>query len=70
MFLKTTALEGDKRHKMWVDTEYPFARMYQFVKRVNFGKDEGTHKNGGMMSFAWFVWDKTHKGPPTIHWIK
>ncbi len=70
MFLKTTALEGGKRHKMWEDKEFPFARMYQFVRRVSFGKDEGTHKGGGMMAFAWFVWDKDHKGAPTIHWIK
>jgi len=70
MFLKTTALEGNKRHKMWIDTEFPFARIYQFVNRVSFGKSEGTHKSGGMMAFAWFVWDKNHIGSPTISWIK
>jgi len=70
MFLKTTALEGSKRYTMWVDTAFPFARMYQFVNRVNFEKDEGTHKSGGMMAFAWFIWDKEHVGSPTIHWIK
>lgn len=69
MFLKTTALEGVKRHKMWIDKDFPFARMYQFVNRVSFGKEEGTHKSGGMMAFAWFVWDKQHIGKPTIEWI-
>lgn len=69
-FLKTTALEGLKRYDMWIDKEFPLARMYQFVSRVNFGKEAGSHKNGGMMAFAWFVWDRQHKGPATIHWIK
>lgn len=70
IFMKTTALEGVKRHKMWLDADFPFARMYQFVNRVSFGKEEGTHKSGGMMAFAWFVWDKEHVGKPTIEWIK
>lgn len=70
MFLKTTALEGNKRHKMWVDTHFRFSRMYQFVDRVNFGKEEGTYKNGGMMAFAWFIWDKSYFGEPVIRWIK
>lgn len=69
-FLKTTALEGNKRADMWMDKDFPFARMYQFVNRVNFGKAAGTHKNGGMIAFAWFVWDKDHKGAPEIYWIK
>jgi len=70
MFLKTTALEGGKRHAMWIDSDFPFARMYQFTNRVSFGKAQGTHKSGGMMAFAWFVWDKRHTGPATIAWIK
>lgn len=23
----------------------------------------------GMIAFAWFIWDKQHKGEPTIDWI-
>ena len=69
MFLKTTFLEGVERKKMWLEKDFPFKVMYQFSRRVNFGKEDKTHKAGGMLSFAWFVWDKSYVGPPTIDWI-
>jgi hypothetical protein len=70
MFLKTTFLEGVKRYSMFTDEEFPLKCMYQFSKRVSFGKAEGTHKNGGMMAFAWFVWDRNYNGKPYIDWIR
>lgn len=69
MFLKTTFLEGIKRKEMFLDKEFPIKCMYQFSKRVSFGKEEGTHDGGGMMAFAWFVWDRDYKGRPFIDWI-
>lgn len=69
MFLKTTFLEGVERKEMWQDTRFAFKKMYQFSRRVSFGKENKTHKSGGMMAFAWFVWDKDHSGPATIEWI-
>lgn len=70
MFLKTTFLEGVSRYQMFQDEEFPFKCMYQFSRRVSFGADAGTHKNGGMMAFAWFIWDREHVGAPFIKWIK
>jgi hypothetical protein len=70
MFLKTTFLEGAKRYEMFQDKEFPLRTVYQFSKRVSFGKAEGTHKNGGMIAFAWFVWERGYVGKPTIEWIK
>jgi hypothetical protein len=26
-------------------------------------------KNGGTITFAWFVWEKNYIGHPTIDWI-
>ena len=69
MFLKTAFLEGGKRYEMFQDREFPLRSMYQFSKRVNFGINAGTHTNGGMIPFAWFVWEKGHTGKPTIDWI-
>lgn len=70
MFLKTAFLEGSKRYDMFQDTKFPLKCIYQFSRRVNFGIHAGTHKNGGMIPFAWFVWDKEHVGKPYISWIK
>jgi len=69
MFLKTSFLEGVKRYEMFQDKEFPLKCVHQFSKRVSFGKSEGTHKNGGMIAFAWFVWDKEYAGKPHINWI-
>lgn len=70
MFLKTAFLEGNKRYAMFQDHEFPLKTLYQFSKRVNFGIHAGTHKNGGMIPFAWFVWERGYKGNPTIKWIE
>lgn len=70
MFLKTAFLEGGKRYDMFQDEHFPLKKVYQFSKRVNFGIHAGTHKNGGMIPFAWFVWDRDYKGKPYIEWIK
>lgn len=69
MFLKTTFLEGVERKTMWKDKQFPFKKMYQFSRRVSFCKEDKSHKNGGMMAFAWFVWEKGYVGEPTIDWI-
>lgn len=69
MFLKTAFLEGGKRYEMFQDKKFPLKCIYQFSKRVNFGIHAGTHKNGGMIPFAWFVWDRLYEGRPYINWI-
>ena len=37
-----------------------------FSKRLGFKKDD---KKGGLMCFAWFVFDINYNGKPTIDWI-
>lgn len=73
MFLKTTFLEGAGRYPMFKDKSFPLARMYQFCKRVNLYKGceerDRSKISSGMIAFAWFVWDKSHKGQATIDWI-
>jgi len=70
MFLKTVFLESDGRYEMFQDTEFPLKTMYQFSKRVSLYKDGKKMKNGGMIAYAWYVWDKNHTGKPTIEWIR
>lgn len=67
LLLKTTFLEGGARYKILTDKSFPLKCMYQFVKRVQFSGNAGA---SGMISFAWFVWDKEHVGEPFIRWTK
>ncbi len=69
MFLKTVFLESEKRKEMFLDTEFPLKRMYQFSKRVTLYKDGVKMKNSGMIAYAWYVWEKGYDGKPTIEWI-
>ena len=41
--------------------------IYVYSKRVNLKKNQKTQ--GGMMAFAWFVFDKTYQGKAMLDWI-
>ena len=69
MFLKTVWLESEKRYSMFQDKEFPLKTIYQFSKRVTLFKNGKKMKNGGMIAYAWYVWDKDYEGKPTIEWI-
>lgn len=69
MFLKTVFLESESRYEMFLDKEFPLKTVYQFSKRVTLTKDGIKMKNSGMISYAWYVWDKDYSGEPTIQWI-
>lgn len=70
MFLKTVFLESDTRYNMFQDKEFPLKGIYQFSKRVTLSRGGVKMKNSGMISYAWFVWDKDWIGEPIIRWIK
>jgi len=63
VFGRIQLLESKERYEqLWVP--HPPARVYVFSKRVS------CDPNGrAIMSFAWYLWDKDHKGLPTLHWI-
>lgn len=69
MFLKTVFLESESRYEMFLDKEFPLKTIYQFSKRVTLTKNGIKMKNSGMISYAWYVWDKDYNGSPTIQWI-
>jgi hypothetical protein len=65
-------LEGQARRKIWDAT--PFARVWIFSRRIAFTRpgetDYGTKGGkGGMIPYAWYVWDKSYAGPPQLGWI-
>lgn len=63
-------LEGRERALLF--RTLPPARVWVFAWRLPFsrgGKDAGLG-GGGLISFAWFIWDHQHKGPPTLGWLE
>jgi adenine-specific DNA methylase len=67
MLLKLSFLEGVTRQQFFKET--PFKKIYVFSRRISLTRLGEPMINKGMITFAWFIWDKRHKGEPTIDWI-
>ena len=71
MLLKIAFLEGIERAGLFANS--PLARVHVFSQRLAFvpGGTTSARKldGGGMMAFAWFVWEHGYTGKPTLGWI-
>jgi hypothetical protein len=67
MLLKLTFLEGVERYKLF--KEFPPIRVWVFSKRVTTQKNADKAISGGMICFAWFIWEKNNKKNPQIGWL-
>lgn len=68
MLLRLACLEGNERGEIYATT--PLARVWVFKRRLQFRRpgweDTGA---GGMLPFAWFIWEHGYTGKPTLGWI-
>ena len=69
LFARINFLEGVARGKMFKLT--PLKNIYVFSRRITFTNPDSGKKShgGGMLAFAWFIWEKGFNGKPTIDWI-
>jgi hypothetical protein len=69
MLLRLTFLESERRSEILEDRG--LARVYVFRQRLPMMHRDGWQgpKASSAMAFAWFVWDRAHNGPPTLHRI-
>lgn len=64
-------LESVERREMFIGT--PLARVWIFSKRLHIlrrGVIEKLSSGGGMIAFAWYVWEHGHEGKPTLGWLE
>lgn len=67
MLLRLAFLESENRYQLFKTT--PLKTVYVFSKRLTMSaKGQGASK-GGMIPFAWFVWEHGYEGKPFIEWI-
>jgi hypothetical protein len=68
MLLRLACLEGGERDEIYESS--PLARVWVFRRRLQFKRpgweDTGA---GGMLPFAWYVWEHGYTGKPTLGWI-
>lgn len=68
MLARLAWLEGMARRDLFETT--PLARVWIFAGRLGFDRARLADKGkGGMIAFAWFVWEHGHTGSPQIGWI-
>ena len=68
LLCKLAFLEGQDRG-FWLERS-PLKRVWVFKKRLTLYRDGVKLKNGGMIAFAWFVWERGYEGNyPMIGWI-
>lgn len=68
MLLKIQFLEGKTRNELF--KTYPPEKVYVLSQRVNCAKNGEFDKyKSSAVCYAWFVWRKSFKGSPTIHWL-
>lgn len=70
MLARLAFLEGTARRQMFETT--PLARVWVFSGRLKIwrsGEAPTSGRTGGMIAFAWFVWEHAHSGPPTLGWL-
>lgn len=68
LLLRLAFLESQKRHQFFLDKKFPLKTVYVFSKRIRMAKNI-LMKTGGMVPYAWFVWDREHIGPAAIDWV-
>lgn len=67
IFGKLSFLEGKARKKMF---QYlPLKKVLVFSQRVKLTREGKPYKNGGMIAFAWYIFDPLYIEEPTIGWI-
>lgn len=69
MFLKVLHLEGIDRYNKIYSINPP-KRVLVFSKRINTWRSGEEKLIGGMMAFAWYIWEKGWQGKTTLEWIK
>lgn len=72
MLMPLNFLTGAERHvELWSETEFPLARVHVLNRGVDFERSDPASDRfkASQMYMAWYVFEKTHVGPPHLNWI-
>lgn len=65
---KLQFLEGQKRSRLLEQSG--LARVWVFRNRLKLTRNCVKMKNGGMIAFAWYVFEKGYTGKPVLGWVE
>ena len=69
LLLRLAFLEGANRANT-IFLQHPPSRVWIFAERITFYMKDAARAGSGTTAYAWFVWDKAHKGPTQLNWFK
>lgn len=68
MLLRLAWLEGIERKALFQST--PLKCVHVASRRLSMARgDQTSLPRGGMIAFAWFIWDRSHSGAPSLQWF-
>lgn len=67
MLLRLACLEGTERREIYDSS--PLARVWVFSRRLTMWREGKATGEGGMLAFAWFVFEHGYTGKPTLGWL-
>ena len=67
LLCKLAFLEGQERGNWFPRT--PLKNVYVFSERLTMTRNGEPQTGGGMIAFAWFVWESGYSGKPMIGWV-
>lgn len=65
--LRFQFIESKRRHRLFQD--YPPSRIWVFPERVQVSEQGLENPRGGMIVYAWFVWERGYRGHPELRWF-
>jgi len=72
MLLPLNYLHGQKRYEtLWQDTTFPLKKIYvlsRYPMLTSSIREDGKFTTG-MQVYAWYIWEKSYIGEPSIDWI-
>ena len=67
MLARIQFLEGAQRRTLF--QKNPPRRVWVFSKRLTMTANDTAEAKGGMLTFAWFVWESGYAGSPELGWL-
>ena len=67
LLCKIAFLEGQERGAWFPTTPLKIIHVFSF--RLSMTRNGEELENGGMIAFAWFVWERGYKGKPVVDWM-
>lgn len=68
LLLRLAFLEGSNRQRT-IFSQTPPARVWVFSERITFYPKGVQRAGSGTVAYAWFVWDKGHRGDTALRWL-